>query len=157
VSAGVSLGTAAELVGIHPTCAREWMQRGKGEDQHRPQTPLYKAFSEAITKAQAQDQVRRIARLEQAGRGGAVVYRETTTHRDGSTTVRERFEPPNIQADMFHLERRYHEDWGRKDRVDLKVTIQQTAQKVAEALGLTVEEVLAEAQLLLTEADRADP
>jgi len=156
VGAGVSLVEAAQFAGIARATVLEWVNRGAGEHP-RPATEPYKGFHAAVQKAIATDTVRRVARIEQAGRGGAVVYRKTTTHRDGSTSVEERIAPPDWQADAWHLERSKPDQWGRKDRVDLKVTIQQTAQKVAEALGLTVEEVLAEAQLLLTEADRADP
>lgn len=156
VAAGVSLSTAAELAGLHPTCVKGWYQRGMGEHPTRAQTPLYHAFSLAVIKARAQDETRRVARLEQAGRGGAVVYRETVTQRDGSVMVRERFEPPNIAADMFHLERKYHEQWGRKDRIDLRATIQQTAQTVADELGIPVEDLLAKAQARLAQIGPAN-
>jgi len=154
VSAGVSLVEAAQFAGVGRSTVLEWLDRGTGQGR-RQGTEVYIAFYAAVQKALAADTVRRVARIEQAGRGGAVIYRKTTTHKDGSTSVEERLAQPDWAADAWHLERSKPDQWGRKDRVDLKVTIQQAAQKVADALGLTVDEVLAEAQALLAEADDA--
>jgi hypothetical protein len=155
VAAGVSLACAAELAGISPLSVKEWIQRGKGEDPDRPPTPLYTSFSQAVIRAKAQDETRRVARINQAGQGGAVIYRKTTTMADGRIITEERLAPPDWQADAWHLERSKPEDWGRKDRVDIRFQIHQTAAKVADELGLTVEEVLAEAQTFLAESTRA--
>ena len=46
---------------------------------------------------------------------------------------------------MWFLERAYPDRWGRRERVDMHVSIERAAQKVAAELGLTVEAVLAEA------------
>jgi hypothetical protein len=150
VTAGVSLAVAAELGGIDTATVYEWYARGIGQHT-RHSTPVYAAFAEAIMRARAHDETRRIARIEQAGRGGAVIARKTTRLPDGRQITEERFAPPDWQADAWHLERSRPKEWGRKDRVNLTVTIQEMATKVAAELGITVEEVLLEAQHLLTE------
>src|SRR5262245_21108483 len=77
VAVGVPLLTAAQYAGVAPSTVMQWLQRGEGRAS-RPMRQPYVEFVEAVQKARAQDEVRRIARLEQAAKGGQVVYRKTT-------------------------------------------------------------------------------
>ena len=104
VAVGVPLYRAAHLAEISEHTVLEWMRRGEGRDD-RPPTPEYVAFAQAVRKARAQDQARRIARINKAGQGGDVSYRRTVTHKDGSQIVEERFCEPAWTADAWHLER----------------------------------------------------
>lgn len=160
VSLGVPLVTAGHYAGVSKPTILEWLQRGQGTHTSRPTTRLYAAFADAIAHARAQDEIRRIARLEQAAKGGAVVYRKTTesVNAQGEVTRRiteERLSEPSWNADAWHLERSRPETWGPRAKLDLRLTIEAAA-KVAAELGLTVEEVLTEAKLLLEEVDRGD-
>jgi hypothetical protein len=114
ITAGVPIARAAVLAGITQGAVLEWIQRGEGRHATRPAIPPYVEFAEAIARAQAADEARRIARIEQAGRGGAVVWRKVTRHKDGAEVVEERVAPPDWQADAWHLERRYPEEYGRQ-------------------------------------------
>ena len=67
----------------------------------------------------------------------------------------ERHQPPAWEADCWFLERARWQTWGRKDRQDLHLHIHQMAQRVADELGLSVTEVLLEAQQLLLEVPYA--
>lgn len=157
ISAGVPISTAARLANVDAITIYEWIQRGLGTHASRSKTPLYAEFAEAVLRARALDEARRVARIEAAGKGGAVTYRKTTRYPDGRDITEERLAPPDWQADAWHLERTRTAEWGRKERVDMRLTIEQTAQRVAAEMGLTAEEVLAEAQALLQEFDhRAD-
>ena len=49
---------------------------------------------------------------------------------------------------------RTRERWGRNARLDLQAAIQHAADQVAQELGMTLEEVLAEARALLAAVDR---
>ena len=158
VATGVSPNVAGQLAGLSSWTVGSWIQRGLGKHPRRKPTPKYVAFAEAIAQAQAQDEARRVEQIRQAGAGGVVVYEKTTVYKDGREIREVRLSEPSWQAHAFHLERRYPERWGRKDRLDMRVTIEQAAAKVATELGLTVDEVLLEAQALLLESpDAAAP
>jgi hypothetical protein len=106
VTAGVSLVQAAALVGIGQSTVLEWLVRGEGRFVRGAQ-PHYTAFAEAIARARALDEARRIARLEQAGRGGTVVHEKTTTFADGRVVVEKQFSPPDWRCDAWVLEHAY--------------------------------------------------
>jgi hypothetical protein len=153
VTVGVPLVEAAVLAGIDKATVLEWMARGEGRHQ-RPSRPIYADFADAITRARAIDESRRIARLEQAGRGGAMVQEKTVTFPDGRHVTERTYTPPDWRADAFVLERRYPERWGRRVQADLSLEIRQLAQDVAEEIGVPVDQLLAEAQAFLREHDR---
>lgn len=52
------------------------------------------------------------------------------------------------RAAAWKLERRHSDQWGRRQRVD--VHIRQEAERIAQELGLSVEDVLAEAERIAT-------
>ena len=156
VTAGAPFETACQYAGIAPQTGHNWRAWGQRALARGESASPYIGFFEAITLARSQDELRRVARINKAGEGGALTYRKTVTHEDGRTTVEEHFQPPDWRADAFHLERSRPAAWGRQDRLSLDLTIRQAAAKVAEELGLTVEEVLAEAEGLIRGAASAD-
>ena len=81
VMLGVPAVTAAQYAGASKAALCEWVARGEGRHQ-RASSKLYVDFVDALTRAKAQDETRRLARLEQAARGRAVTYRKTTTYVD---------------------------------------------------------------------------
>jgi hypothetical protein len=149
VSCGVPLSQAAALAEIEERTVYQWMQRGLGMLSSRPATPLYVQFVQGIQKARAQDEARRVLRINEAGRGGAILYEKTTTYPDGRVVREVKHAEPQWTADAWHLERSRPEHWGKRDRIDMRLSMQQAAEKIATELGLTVEEVLAEAEGLL--------
>ena len=153
IALGTPFITACRYVGINPDTGFEWLRKG----EYPAKAPIYAGFAEAIAHARAQDEMRRIGRIEQAGRGGAVVYRKTTTYTNGRVVTEERTAPPDWQADSWHLERSQPDVWGRRERLDVRLSIERAAAKVAEEMGMTKEEVLAEATAMLRELDHAEP
>lgn len=154
VAGGVRYVQACVLAGIDDNTAQEWRARGEGRDPDRPCTELYANFATAIKKAESQDEARRILRINQAGQGGSVTFEKVTRTTAPDGTVKEVRETKKAaaewQADAWHLERKYPDVYGRRDRVDVHLTvIQELAAKVASELGMTADEVLAEAQALL--------
>ena len=58
--------------------------------------------------------------------------------------------PKNWTAAAWWLERRHPDDYGRRERLDVKVDLRTIAEKVAP--GLDVDAVLAEAERIMSEA-----
>jgi hypothetical protein len=152
VAGGVPYVQACLLAGIKKATAIEWLERGEGRHSVRPSTPLYASFADAIARARAQDESRRILRINQAGQGGAVIYEKVTTYPDGRQVREVRHAEPSWQADAFHLSRAYADRWGAKVQANVNLEIKALATKVASELGLEVEALMAEAQALLQEA-----
>ena len=75
-------------------------------------------FLEATTRAGAIRTLESLARIEAGAEGGALVERTTTTRtaKNGATTttVRERWTPPDWRADGWFLERRHPAEWSRR-------------------------------------------
>jgi hypothetical protein len=170
LSAGNYFEVACEYAGISVSLGMEWLQRGRGEHPSKPNSPQFVEFMEAVTRAQAEDEVHTIARLKKAGQGGDLIE-ETTfqepsviiTHPDkrieeriGKKRTVRRYSAPDTQPDEWRMERKHYQRWGRKERVDVNVTVRSAAEKIAAEEGMTAEEVLEEAQALLREIDHAD-
>jgi hypothetical protein len=160
VSGGIPLTHAAELAGVRATTVLEWVQRGEGRHPKRRATTLYAGFAAAIKKAQAQDQARRVGRIEQAARGGQVIAEKTTTvtKKDGSTvTTREvRYSTPAWIADAWLLERTDPKRWGRRDRLDHHVNrerLAKKAQELADQYGLDADALIERAERLANGLD----
>jgi hypothetical protein len=155
VTVGLPLIEAAALAGVAKSTVLQWLQRGEGRARRGIQA-RYVDFVDAITRARAVDEARRIARIEQAGRGGTVVSERTTRHNDGREVTERTYALPDWRADAFHLERAYPERWGRRARLAMDLTrrVRQVAQQVADELGIEVETLLAEAQQVLRDHDQ---
>lgn len=91
---GSHRSTAAQFGGVSHTTLRNWLLLA--EDPSAP--PEYVEFLDEVTKAEADAEIVRLARLNKAGADG--VY----------------------QADMWWLERKMPEKWGKKDRTALEIT-----------------------------------
>ena len=118
VRAGACVGVAARRLGISAEAAEEWVRRGEGRSERRATEP-YVSFATRIRKAEADDEVRRIALIAKAGTGGEVTYRRTTTKADGAVVMEERLLAPEWTANAWHLERKHPERWGRKERHEI--------------------------------------
>ena len=153
VTGGLSVIEAAALAGIAKSTVLQWLQRGEGRSRRGTQA-RYVDFVDAVSRARAVDEARRIARLEQAGRGGQVLSEKTTTYPDGRVEREVKRTLPDWRADCWHLERRYPDRWGRRVQADLTLQIQQMVQEVAQELGVDSQLILAEAQSFLREHDR---
>ena len=99
---------------------RRWRTTGRGVVSRYPSTasPLrYLQFLHASTRAGAVRTMESLARIEAGAQGGALIERTTTTRTAkgvATTTVRERWTPPDWRADGWFLERRHPADWSRR-------------------------------------------
>jgi hypothetical protein len=60
--------------------------------------------------------------------------------------------PKNWQAAAWWLERRRHESYGRRDRLEMTVDVRGLAEKMAAADGLDTDELIAEAERIFANA-----
>jgi transposase-like protein len=150
VTGGLSVIEAAALAGIAKSTVLQWLQRGEGRSRRGTQA-RYVDFVDAVSRARAVDEARRLARMNQVAQGGAVVHEKTTTFADGRTVTERTLAPPDWRADACVLARRYAERWGRKVQADLTLQIQQMVQDVAQEIGVDPAALLAEAQGYLRE------
>jgi hypothetical protein len=157
VAAGIPYVQAALHVGIRQSTALQWLQRGEGTHV-RPARKVFVEFVEAVARAKAQDMARRVARINQAGQGGAVLFEKVieTVDKDGRVTKRviaQRKAPPDWRADAWHLERAYAREFG--DRRALIVHQQEEAEEhvtmLMEKYGLTRRQIQDEIEALTRE------
>lgn len=96
VAKGTPKQHACLAAGISVNTAQEWVRRGEGGDaaKNRPATPLTTWFAQEWRKAESLDVIRRRKRLE--------VHAET-----------------DPRVDMWWLERRHPEEFGRVDRMEV--------------------------------------
>lgn len=92
VATGTPKRHAAAAEGISENTLHEWIARGEGKDPDRKPTPLLAEFAKAMRKAEAEDVNRRKVRLDVIADNG------------------------DPRVDMWWLERRHPEEFGRVDR-----------------------------------------
>jgi hypothetical protein len=118
VRAGVGVEESFRLAGIGVRTGHEWLRRGEGTDPRRPTAPQFAQFAQSLKKAQAEDEAARIARINAAGRGGAIIYTRTLTTKKGETISETRTTAPQWQADAWYLERKHPERWALRHRLE---------------------------------------
>ena len=103
-----------------------------------PSEEPYREFREAVKRAGAIRTLESLARIELGAQGGALVERVTTTRTSktgtATTTVRERWTPPDWHADGWFLERRHPAEWSR--RTELVLPDHEQAAKVDPIVGV---------------------
>lgn len=124
---------------------------GISEDTFARWLKRYADFADGVKKAEAEAITRRVARIDKAGEGGALLSRRVTyNHKTDVETTEETYAQPQWTADAWLLERRYADDFGRRDKIE--VNIAELVRKRAEDEGLDPAEVLAETDAILKSA-----
>jgi phage antirepressor YoqD-like protein len=82
----------------------------------------YQAFRQAILAAEQEAEIAAVAKIIQAGQT----------------------DPKHLE---WWLERKFPERWGRRDRIE--ITVRQQAEKLAAELGLSVDEIMDEAERIV--------
>lgn len=153
---GEPLYLASRACGIHPDTAYNWRADGARISSQMIEDRLTAAqltdyqraalaFSEQVSRAEAEAEALMAARLGQVAAGGQV-RRRTVTEYDGQgntilTRVTEETTPPDGKAVAFWLERRSPERWGRAQRIEIaqgadgaRVQVESPLEKITEAL-----------------------
>jgi hypothetical protein len=89
------------------------------------------------------------------GFSGALKQAEAAVELRAASSIQQAFVDGDWRAGLAWLERRRHDDWGRRDRLDLVATVRMLAREH----GLSTEEereAVAEAERVMREAARAD-
>jgi len=148
ISKGNYISKACEAAGISKQTFYNWIMRAdKGE---QPFVDMLDSFK----KAEAQASVERIARIQEAAKGGIPIRRKTITRKDGSIEVEESYAAPQWQADAWTSERKEPQEWGRVDRVQLRHTMDPETIRYNEAMAnhpgarLAVPRLIAESRAL---------
>ena len=115
------MSVACAQLGRSVSTIEEWLERGRNEDTRAAQTrgshPVFADFAVAVEKAQAEAESIRVARIQQAGQGGAVLKVRRYLNQAGEPVEEEERARPQWQADAWFLERKHPEHWGRKETV----------------------------------------
>ena len=119
ISAGNTRATAAAYARVGLSTLMAWLARG--EKATRGQ---YREFLDAVKNAEADAVVTSVALVRKAA-------------------------SEHWQAAAWWLERRYPDEWGRKDRVTIEALIEREAQKMADDLGVEKAEIIAGVEQLL--------
>ena len=124
LSKGYTRKAAAAFGGVTYSTLRDWELR-------------FPEFAEALEKAEGIAQNDLIDTIVRASKVGSIVTRP-----DGSTIEY----PGAWQAAAWVLERRWSQEYGRRERLDVTFDPKTLAEKVATEYGLDPSEVLAEAE-----------
>lgn len=106
IEAGNTYARAAAYGGIEYKTFRNWMAAGE-KSTRSPYVPFFQAVKEAETKAE----MAHVATIENASKR-------------------------SWMAAAWWLERRYPQEWGRRDSVDLRVVLEAEAERLAKEKGL---------------------
>lgn len=115
--AGLPLWQCAHFAGVSNSAFTEWRQRGDLDVAEKRLDTPFAILVQGLEKAKADMVAASLLRIQQAGRGGAVLEETTTTttNADGSTTTttKRKVAQPQWQADAWLNERTQPEDFGR--------------------------------------------
>jgi hypothetical protein len=146
--------TVCQAAGIDPRTGFEWLQRGRGEHPHRGQAPLYAQFAQAVSRAQARDEVDTIARIKQAGRGGALLSIRIEHRANGATVTTKTYTAPDWRTDAWYLERKYPQRWAPQVWIVVEGALQSYAVLVADKYGLDVRALLRDVEAAILGVQR---
>ncbi len=144
VRRGNYVETACLAVGIRPNTFYQWMERGRKAISEGDSKSIYAQFLGELKEAEAQAETVAMAVIQGAAFGGYLLSESTVEKRDGTIVSTKTWSKPEWTAAAWYLERKYPDRFGRRDRLDMRV--RQEAEKMANKLGVDVDEFLEEAQ-----------
>ena len=121
IQQAVEPSIVAQAYGVDHSTYYQWISRGEGTDPTRTSVPIYVEFADAVRQAEYQAE---------------------------STLVVTAIGKVKTTADAVLLpERRFPERWKRRE--ELTINIRREAEKIAAETGLDVDDIMAEAELVL--------
>lgn len=151
IRAGDTIVNACAYAGISQATFYHWQTYAR--DPERRVQGLRREliqFLETYREYEAEALAEAVREVRRAGQGTAEAHKtiRTITHPDGKVEVTEEvtLAAPEWRASAWFLERRQPKAWGRRDRTP--VDVEAEAERLARELGVPVEDLLAEAELL---------
>ena len=115
--AGLPMWQCAHFAGCDTSAYTEWRQRGAMDLADGRPTTVFARLVLGLEKAKSDLIAASLLRIQQAGRGGALVEETTTSvkNADGTvtTTTKRKVAQPQWQADAWMAERSQPQDFGR--------------------------------------------
>ena len=118
---GMKIEDVCIVAGIHVDSFYHWRKRGENQDGK-----IYSEFADAVKKAEPASKKAKIQLIIDAARGGQEIKEQKIVSRkvgedkvevlEQTVTIRQA--APQWQAGAWYLERRYPNEFGRRDRVD---------------------------------------
>ncbi|MCC9309109.1 hypothetical protein LN042_18820 [Kitasatospora sp. RB6PN24] len=134
VRAGVPLGDAAAMAGVHASTVYRWLERGEQEQQRlesgeraRSGERMFREFRDRFMRARSEGKAQLVLLVRKAAQGGHVVRERTRTVRDAETgelvvqTERD-FAQPDWRAAQFLLACVAPETFGRAAQARIELT-----------------------------------
>lgn len=119
IAEGNTRAVAAACAGVDVSTFYRWMAEGE-----EALTGQRREFFEAVKKAEADAIAAMVAIIRKAA-------------------------PTSWQAAAWWLERKYPDEWGRKDRVAIEDLLRREAERMADDLGLDAADIIADTQRIL--------
>ena len=113
LKAGGTQRAAFTSAGVGESTFYGWLQRGEREKSGR-----HREFSESVKKAEQDAVITNVTLIQRAAQGGEVIERVTVRRPDGSEVTTEKKTIPQWTAAAWWLERKFPDDWGRRERID---------------------------------------
>lgn len=146
---GNTIKNACAYAGITQTTFYHWQEYARTGRQAGRRAEIAQ-FLDSYRRAEAEVLSESVMRVRKAGSGEVVTHRVTTTRKrpDGTDeiVVTETLMAGEWRADAWFLERRNPREWGRRDRTP--VDVEREAERLAKELGISVDELMAEADML---------
>ena len=112
LKAGGTRRSAFLTAGVAERTFCKWMAYGETAKRGR-----YLQFRQAVIAAEQHAIARNVVALNKMAVGGEVLESTTITRPDGSVVYKQKKSPPSFQAASWWLERRYPQDWGRREEI----------------------------------------
>lgn len=144
VAKGLPVSVAAQAIGISHSTVSNWIQRGASEPESQ-----FGEFLTNLERSRAQGIESTLDKIKDAGDGGQIVGRSTTTKGD-SVTVNERYSSPDWRAHQFRLQVADPDTFSPKQRVEHSGTIRQESVALNLNADLNADQMRALGNLLMT-------
>ena len=121
IADGSYIFTACAAVGIDERTYQRYIKQGEADLKAQKDTD-FAVFVASIKKAEAKAGTHHVEIIHNSAEGGQLIKETVTTRKNGDEITERVYSAPNWQAAAWLLERKYPDDWGRRERHELTGT-----------------------------------